>query len=292
MPLTPTVPQLTAGPGYCPQAADTSIETDLLTFYLLRQRSPVQRLQMAAALTRSARKLSIGAFRYQYPNLSAQQFARKIAQAWLQESCPENYIPISPEMSWIQDSIGLAALLHPILSDLGIRYYITGGVAAIAYGEPRTTQDLDLVLELTVDVLDRLVQTLETSGFYVPGVEDVRSERMRTLQITHMETIARADLVIAGTSQWDKLKFERCLLIPIDGMGNLYFASPEDVVLNKLRWRQQSGSEKQWRDVLGILKVKRNELDRNYLELWATQLGTIEALQQAFVAAGWLSSHP
>jgi hypothetical protein len=284
---TPTIPQLTAGPGYCPQAADTSIETDLLTFYLLQQRSPVQRLQMADALIRDARRMSLCGLHHHFSHLSTVEFARKVALAWLQEACPADYIPLGDEMTWIQDSSTLAAQLHQIFTALNIRYYITGGVAAIVYGEPRTTRDVDVVLELAIADLDRLTTALEANGFYVPGVDDVKSGRMQTLGITHIESIARADLVISKNQPWEQLKFQRRQPIEMSDAGQLYFASPEDLILNKLRWRQQSGSQKQWRDVLGILKVQGNTLDRDYLEFWATQFGTIEALQQAFVAADW-----
>jgi hypothetical protein len=186
---------------------------------------------------------------------------------------------------WIQDSVQLAVKLHPIFEELGIYYYITGGVAAISYGEPRTTQDLDLVMAVSSEDIDRLTNALGEAGFYVPGVDDVKSGRMRTLQITDMESISRADLVVAGTDEFDRLKFERRRVIEFEGTA-LYFASPEDVILNKLRWRQRSGSEKQWRDVLGVLKVQTEKLDYGYLREWAERLGLADALDLAVTEAG------
>lgn len=279
------IPKFSVKPGYRPQAEDTSVETDLLTFHLLRQRAPDERLRMAASLTRSARKLSLSSLRQQFLHLSPTQFAQKIALAWLQEYCPPNYIPSGESPMWIQDSVQLAVKLHPIFEQLGISYYITGGVAAISYGEPRTTQDLDLVMAISPLDIDRLTNALTLSGFYVPGVDDVKSGRMRTLQITDMESISRADLMVAGTDEFERLKFERRRVIEFEGTA-LYFASPEDVILNKLRWRQQSGSEKQWRDVLGVLKVQTENLDFDYLTQWAGQLGIEAALNQALTEAG------
>ncbi|NJM44830.1 MAG: hypothetical protein HC860_00635 [Alkalinema sp. RU_4_3] len=271
---------------YRPQAEDTTIETDRLVFSLLRSRSIQQRLNMGASLTRSARQLSLSALRYQYPNLSPTCFARKIAEAWLQEFCPLQYLPSGNAMTWIQDSIGLAQILHPILQAMGLRYYITGGVAAIAYGEPRTTQDLDLVMDLDPASISHLVEQLEMAGFYVPGVEDITSGRISILQITHMESISRADLVIANAGAWTELKYERRQRIPIEGLGDLYFASPEDLILSKLSWGKQSRSDKQWRDVLGILKVQSDRLDRDYLNTWAETLSLTPELTQAFAEAG------
>jgi hypothetical protein len=114
----------------------------------------------------------------------------------------------------------------------------------------------------------------------------VKSGRMRTLQITEIESISRADLMIAGTDEFDSLKFERRRIFATTGAQALYFASPEDVILNKLRWRQCSGSEKQWRDVLGVLKVQSETLDYAYLRDWAECLGLTDALSRALIEAG------
>lgn len=273
-------------PNYRPQAEDTRVETDAFEFYLLRQRSNSERLQMGAATTRGARKLSLHCLRHQFASLTEQQFASKVAVAWLQEDCPPNFIPTGNSMTWIQDSTALASQLHRILESLTIPYYITGGVAAIAYGEPRTTRDVDVVIEMTPTALDRLVQTLEQEGFYVPGVEDVRSGRLRSLGITHIESISRADLVISGSSELERLKFERRRMIEVPENGALYFLSPEDLILAKLLWGQHSSSEKQWRDVLGVLKVQAESLDYDYLVKWAEPLQLTERLFQAFSEAG------
>ena len=112
-------------------------------------------------------------------------------------------------MTWIQDSIALALQLQDIFTDLDIPHFITGGVAAATYGEPRTTRDINIVIALSPTQLDTLVQRLETEGFYVPGVDDIRSGRRQTLGITHQETIARADLMLAGTSKFEQDQFNR-----------------------------------------------------------------------------------
>jgi len=280
-----TIPKFSVTPGYRPQAEDISAETDKLTFHLLRQRTPRERLSMAASLTKSARKLSLSSLTQQFAHLSPTQFAQKIARAWLQDHCPPNYFPTVKSEMWIQDSVQLAVKLHPIFAELGVPYYITGGVAAISYGEPRTTQDLDLVIAISPTDIHRLTDVLSECGFYVPGIDDVALGRMKTLQITDIESISRADLIVAGTDEFEQLKFERRRVIEFESTM-LYFASPEDVILNKLQWRQRSSSEKQWRDVLGVLKVQDEQLDFDYLWQWAEILGLALDLDQAFTEAG------
>ena len=271
--------------SYQPQSIDTSVESDRVFFCLLRQRTPTQRLAMANQMVRSARQLSLSSLRSRFRDLPALDFARKVALAWLQEDLPANFTPHLNQMIWIQDSTGLAATLHQVFTTLGVRYYITGGVAAIAYGEPRTTRDLDIVMDIAPTDVDRLVAALEPAGFYVPGVEDVRSGRMITLGITHIASISRADLVLAQSTDFDLSKFQRIRPIDVPGVGMLNFASPEDVILAKLLWGKQSQSEKQWRDVLGILKVQGDALDFAYLTQWAARLDLTELVQQAIAAA-------
>lgn len=280
------IPSLSAPPGYRPQAEDTGLETDLLCFYLLHQKTVAERLQMGAQLTRSARQLALNCFHQRFAHLNPQQFARKIAEAWLQEHCPPNYVPGGSEVSWIQDSIQLAADLHHIFDAEGITYYVTGGVAAIAYGESRTTQDLDVVLSVPRDNILALATALEQAGFYVPGVEDVMTGRMQTLQVTQIDTISRADLVIAKVNPYEQLKFERRQAYILPGNTSIYLASPEDLVINKLRWGRQSQSQKQWRDVLGILKAQQEQLDYEYMHRWAAEFDLSESLEQATVEAG------
>lgn len=103
--------------------------------------------------------------------------------------------------------------MHSIFQSLGVDYYIMGGVAATADGEPRTTQDLDVVLNLNPDLnptdLAQLISALEAVGFYVPGTEEVWAGQTRILQIIHPETILQADLVLSGTDVFNlEFKFE------------------------------------------------------------------------------------
>jgi hypothetical protein len=284
--MSQNIPNLSIKPGYRPQAEDASPEVDAFGFWLLRQRTPQQRLAMGITLNRNARQFSINCFRKRFATLAPHEFAQKLAHAWLQEHYPPGYRPTGTEMTWVQDSITLAAQLHPVFESLGIPYYITGGVAAIAYGEPRTTQDLDVVIALPLQEIRTLAQVLEASGFYVPGVEDAAAGRMSTLQITHIESIARADLMLSEDSEFEHLKFERKQQYELPGGVAVYLASPEDIILSKLRWGQPVESQKQWRDVLGILKTQGETLDYSYLVEWADTLGILNTLNRALIEAG------
>lgn len=268
--------------GYRTQADDIDTLTDLMVFKLLRQKTPAQRLEMASAHNRGFRALFLAGLRRQYSKLSAVA----VAKAMLKDSYPAGFRPQGSEMTWIQDSIELALQLHATFAALSIPYYVTGGLAAITYGEYRTTQDVDVVLDIAREDITRLVTPLEGDGFYIPGIEDVQTGRMNTLSITHTETIARADLMITSYDAFAQAKFEHRQLVDIPGRGSLFFISAEDLVLNKLRWRQRSQSEKQWRDILGVLKTQQNSLEIHYMRSWAESLFLLPDLEQALQAAG------
>jgi hypothetical protein len=254
-----SIPKISIKPGYRPQSDDKTPEADAIDFYLLRQ------------LTNSTYK---------------ERFARSILRSkWLPILTPTS----DPSM-WTQDPSEIARLLHPIFETLGISYYITGGVAASVYGDPRTTRDLDLVIELLPDNVFQLVEALETAGFYCPpgSVEDIQQGRGMVLSVTHMTLVLNADIVLNSHTEFDRSKMARRRLEALDeaGVEHFWIASPEDIILAKLLWRQQSQSQKQWTDILGILKVQAEHLDRGYLTDWAQRLGLIDDLNQAFTESG------
>jgi hypothetical protein len=278
------VPQLLAPRGYRPQSSDTSISADLLDFHLLQKLQPSARLQLAVSLIQSSRKLSLSCLRRQFNHLDKLEFAKHLAGVWLQSDCPIDYIPTGSEMTWIQDSIALATTLANIFQTLEVPYYVTGGVAAIAYGEPRTTRDLDVVLSIKPEKSDRLLQAIEVAGFYIPEPEALAKGQM--LQIIHQESISRADLIIASSSEYEQLKFQRRRLVPWTDGTEIYLAAPEDLIISKLQWRQMSQSDKQWRDILGIVKTQGEALDFEYLYHWAGLFDLAPVWQQATVESG------
>ena len=273
-------------PGYQSQSPDTTPQVDMLGFKLLQKRSPSQRLAMGYQMNQNARIFSLSCFRQRFSNLSERQLAQKLATAWLGESHFPYSITTQNQMNWTQDSIALAGRLHLIFESLNIPYYITGGVAAIAYGEVRTTRDVNIVIFIQPQDVTTLVTELENIGFYVPGVEDIIEGRMRILQVTDIETISRADLILATGNTFEQIQFERRQQYEIPGGIQVNLASPEDIIISKLQWRSQTQSDKQWRDILGILKVQGESLDFNYLNDWSNRLGFTQDLQQARTEAG------
>jgi hypothetical protein len=272
--------------GYCPQSIDTNITADLIRFDLYRQRTTVERLILGAKYRQSARQLSFECLRQSFPELTTEEFSKKIATAWLQEKCPRDYIPPLNPMSWSQNPTAIASLVAQILTAASIPYYITGGVAAIAHGEPSATIDLDVVIAIDLPDLPALAANFESQGFYVAGLSDVMVGSLRCLNITHLETIENVDLMISNQDEYELIKFDRKRLYTLPGSGQVAIASPEDIIISKLIWRRESRSDKQWRDILGILKVQQGKLNFVYLQQWVERFKLDEDWQRAMVEAG------
>jgi hypothetical protein len=280
---------LQAKPGYRSQTADTSIEADIYLFNHIRQLTLQQRVELAIAQDKSTRKLCLTGIKWRHPSATPEEIRDRFAHAVLTNKILPNFQPTSTdETMWIQDSITLAQNFHQLLEPVGLTYYVTGGVASSIHGEARSTRDLDLVIEVQLGQIDALVTTLQAEGFYCPegAVEEVKQLRSRILNITHTETIANADLYIMEPSPFAQSQMARRQLLPLNDQAGFWLVSPEDLILQKLLWSRGSKSEKQWRDVLGILKVQAQQLDYSYLVAWAETLEILEPFNQVLLEAG------
>lgn len=288
-PISQLLTNTTVRRGYQPQAPDTNIDADIYLFARLRQLSLKQRLEMAASHDRGIKKLCLAGIKSRNRSAPLEEIRLHFARAVLAEKFLPGFQPTGGnETMWIQDSITLAGELHQILESVNIPYYVSGGVASSIHGEPRSTRDLDLVMEIQADQINLLVTTLEAAGYYCPAgaVEDLQLGREGMLNITHTETIANADLYIMRTSDFATSQMTRRRLLDVQGMPAFWVISPEDLVLQKLAWGRGSQSQKQWRDVLGILKLQAENLDYEYFAQWADNLGLTDFLSQAFSEAG------
>lgn len=181
----------------------------------------------------------------------------------------------------------LVALFVRPLNEARIPYLVTGGVAAIVYGEPRLTRDIDLVLALS-PVHAATIPTLWFEGeFYVPPAEVVVEEAARAtgghFNVVHHETGLRADCYLAGADPLQAWALERPVIQPV-GPDAVRLAPIEYVILQKLRYFQLGGSDRHLRDVAAMLRISGDQIDRPAFDEWLDRLGLEPAWQRA---AGW-----
>lgn len=179
----------------------------------------------------------------------------------------------------------LVARIALLLERLGIAYHVGGSVASSWYGVPRTTSDVDLVIEADAGQLRALAEAL-SGEFYVSGtaMAEALAER-RSFNAVSLRDPLKIDFFVCGDRPFDREEFRRARSVDLGGepLVRLQDKSAEDLVLRKLEWFRHRGavSERQWSDVLGILRAMAGRLDESYLDRWARELGISDLLAKA-----------
>ncbi len=188
------------------------------------------------------------------------------------------------------DPLAVADRLSASLGEAGIAHHFGGSLASSVYGFFRTTNDLDLVVAVDFADLDRFVETL--SADFLVDPEPLRdAARLRDCaNVFHRQTLIKVDVFFALDRPFAREEMARSVRRQIGSSPPLFASllSPEDVVLHKLEWYRDGGrtSERQWNDVLGVIKVQADALDRGYLAKWAEEIGVPDLLDRAFRESG------
>jgi hypothetical protein len=186
------------------------------------------------------------------------------------------------------DALRVTVEFARILERLRVPYFVGGSLASSLQGIPRATLDADLVADLRLAHVLPLTEALQAS-FYVDD-DSVRQAVVRrsSFNAIHRETAFKVDVFVLRDERYARFSMARRQRVEIDPAGEvvLEVATPEDVVLEKLRWYRLGNevSERQWNDVQGVLKVQAGNLDLDYLRHWAPELGVEDLLEAALSA--------
>jgi hypothetical protein len=185
--------------------------------------------------------------------------------------------------------VAVALYVADALESCGVRYVVGGSLASSISGEPRSTLDVDLVVELSEADVPRVVVALAPE-FEVDDGAVMRAVRSRSsVNLFHRSTAIKVDLFVAGGTPLDAEQMERRQRIQIGDSPaqHLYVYTPEDILLQKLRWFRLGNevSDRQWRDIVGILLVQGDALDQGYLQRGAATLGVVDLLTRAVAHA-------
>lgn len=169
------------------------------------------------------------------------------------------------------------------LNHSNVPYMIVGSMAGNFWGIPRTTHDLDFVIALQPADVDAFAKAFE-GGFFLQ-VESIRNAFSPPFQfnVVDQESALKVDFWLQTQDAFDLARFQRRLSVILFDTP-AWITTAEDLILQKLRWNQESPSERQLLDAAGVYFVQSNLLDVNYLRHWASQLGVSRELQSLFDA--------
>jgi hypothetical protein len=188
------------------------------------------------------------------------------------------------------DPVAVAITAAEIFERLGIPYFAGGSLASSIHGEPRSTLDVDFVADLRAEHVPALITAFGTD-FYVSDTA-IREALARgtSFNAIHLPTAVKVDVFLSGDDPFNQERLarrERARLWA-DPPREVYVDRAEHIVLRKLEWYRRGGevSDRQWRDVLGVLHVQRGRLDEGRLDAWAERLHVADLLERARREAG------
>lgn len=171
--------------------------------------------------------------------------------------------------------------LHELLKHLinvfekfDIEYFVAGSIASIFYGEPRFTNDIDVVADINENHISKLLKSFPEEEFYLSeeAIRDAIKHRYQ-FNIIHPSSGLKIDIIVSGKNDFMDSQFARKKRItPVEGT-QANFSSPEDIIIMKMVYYKEGNSEKHLRDIIGILKISENVIDKEYIENWVNKLG-------------------
>ena len=179
----------------------------------------------------------------------------------------------------------ISTFIEP-LEKSGFSYMVTGSVATIAYAQPRLTNDIDLILEISHKQVDLLCSAFPEDRFYLPPSDVIKAECARTqrghLNIIHLESMLKADVYLCGNDPLHHWALARPVRIQLADL-TVSFAPPEYVMLRKMEFFQEGGSEKHLRDIANIIETSGGIIDHSFLHAQINQRSLLAAWERVNV---------
>ena len=279
--------------GYITQSVDTAADAEIYLFGLWKRLTLVQKADKLSSWTKGCLELCLIGLKQRYPSAKLSKLRYEFAKATLKSYFTDSIYQYLSEYNhtlMLTDPISLALDVAAILNRLDIPYLIGGSVASTLMGEMRATEDVDIVVELTIEKVVPLLQSLQPR-FYVSeeAVQDAIRFK-RSFNIIDNESLGKVDIFILKDSPFPQSEFQRrrSQLVRQNPDQMLVLPTPEDIILQKLVWYRmtKNESQRQWRDVLGVLKLQGDRLDFDYLQKWGVELSLSDLLETTYIESG------
>jgi hypothetical protein len=186
----------------------------------------------------------------------------------------------------LPEPLAVTLAVIEVLDALQVPYFLGGSFASSAQGAARATLDADIVADLQPEHVPAFIEELQNAFYLDPDTIRHAVRRRGSFNLIHLKTMFKVDVFVNQGRPFEQSQFARRQVsqLSADPERTAYFSSPEDTVLAKLEWYRLGGeaSDRQWRDVLSVLRVQQGRLDLGYLATWAEQLGVTDLLRRAF----------
>jgi hypothetical protein len=178
----------------------------------------------------------------------------------------------------VNEELKFLEFISARLGAVGIPYMLTGSMAMMFYAVPRMTRDVDLVIECPAEDLNKLLEAFAGDCYISEEAVQYAVSHQGMFNIIHLEWSMKADFIVRKASEYRVLEFSRRRIHALEEF-EITVVAPEDLILSKLDWAQDSHSESQYRDVSMMLATVL-QLDFGYLEQWADHLGVLPKLNE------------
>jgi len=182
------------------------------------------------------------------------------------------------------DSIRVMLLVTDVLKNMGILYAVGGSLSSSVHGIMRSTLDVDIIADLRLEHIPSFMAALSPVFYADDEMMQDAITHHSSFNLIHYETAFKVDIFIPKERIFDRLQLERRIasVVAEEPEHSVYVTSPEDIILSKLEWYRMGGevSDRQWRDILGVVKMKSDQLDLTYLRRLAKELAVQDLLER------------
>lgn len=174
--------------------------------------------------------------------------------------------------------------------ELALPYFVTGSVASMAWGESRHTLDVDIVIELASWKVRDFCAAFPPPEYYVSEEAAMAAARAATqFNIVWTSLGVKADIMVFRGAPFDESRLARARRVQLPDVGTIMVSAPEDVILKKLEFFREGGSDKHLRDITSMIRISGDQFDWPYIEAWALRLGVVKEwrmIQERLRSAG------
>jgi hypothetical protein len=284
--------------------SDTRPEAEAVLLDLLRQAPPWRKIRMMEQLNQQMRALSLAGVRTRHPQADEAEVRRRAAEIWIG---PELAAQVYPSLTdgWplpthtntmINEATAVTLEVITLLEEFQIPYVIGGPLASTFHGVARATLDADIVAAIRFEHVPLLVARLQGDFYVSPDAIHEAIVYHTSFNLIHLASLFKVDIFVPKERSFDAAQLANGIRgsLSADSEHQVRITSAEDTILVKLEWYRlgNESSDRQWQDIIGVLRVQSYRLDLDYLRRTAHELGITDLLNIALSQAGIASSPP